>query len=630
MLRLMRDHATSWIIKILLGAIVIVFVFWGVGNFGEQKETKAAIVNGDLITMQEYQDAYNRLVDRYRQNFGGKMDDNMIKRLNLRQKALDGLIDQRILLQEAAKLGFRVSEKEVAEAIRKMEVFQSNGVFNNRRYRYVLNQNRFTTEGFEFLQKNSMLEQKVRSLILGGVKVSENEAREWHKWNNTSVSIDYILFEPKKYEDISPGEEEIKAYFEEHKENYKTEPEIKVQYLHFDSESYKSEVRIPDEDINDYYEENNDEFKTEKTVEARHILLKKEKDSTPEEIEKKKKKALEIMEMAKQGRDFAELAKEYSEGPTKDKGGDLGAFKKGAMAKPFSDRAFSMEPGEISEPVLTQYGWHIIKVEKVNEEKTLSLDEVKEKIITKLTDQRAKDIAYDKADDFYDFCQDGDDLAKIAETNNLGITTTDFFTKKGPDGVKNGPRFASVAFNLNVMDFTNIQDFGDGYYIIQVLEKTLPQISEFEDVREKIRADLIKEKQDEKAKQDADEFLASLKNGETMETVSKKYELTSKVTKPFKRTGSVPDIGYERDIAETAFKLSDKNKLPENAIKSRKGYYVISLKERKEPDPEEFEKEKDQVKERLLQQKQSKTFSAWLSKIKDKSEIKRFFESEVM
>ncbi len=628
MLRVMRDHATSWLIKILLGAIVIVFVFWGVGNFGEQQETKAAIVNGDLITMKEYQSEYNRLRERYRQNFGGKLDEDMIKRFNLRGQALDGLIDQRILLQEAAKLGFKVSKQELSDAISKMEVFQKNGVFNSSQYRYILSRNRMTPEDFEFLQKNAMLQQKIRTLVISSVKVSENEVLEWFKWDNTTASIDYVLFEPTKYKDITPGEEEIKAYHEENKDNYKTDPEVKVQYLRFDNETYKPRVKIDNEEMQDYYDENKNEFKIEKTVEARHILLKTEKDTSPEEIEKKKEKALEIMKMAKEeGKDFAELAKEYSEGPTKDKGGQLGAFKKGAMVKPFSDKAFSMKPGEISEPVLTRFGWHIIKVEKVNEEKEQTFDEAKEKITKKLTDEAAKNIAYDEAEDFYDECQVGDDLAKLAEKDGLEILKTDFFTKKrGPHRVKNRSKFASAAFELDVTDFTNIKDFGDGYYIIQALEKTPPQISEFKDVEKKVIHDLKKQKQDEKAKQDAEEFLGALKNGETMEAVSEKYELTPKATESFKRTGSIPDIGYERDITETAFKLSDENKLPENVLKGRKGYYIISLKEKKEPGSEEFEKEKDQVKERLLQQKQMKTFSAWLSKIKDKYEIKRFLE----
>ncbi len=628
MLRVMRDHATSWLIKILLGAIVIVFVFWGVGNFGEQQETKAAIVNGDLITMKEYQSEYNRLRERYRQNFGGKLDEDMIKRFNLRGQALDGLIDQRILLQEAAKLGFKVSKQELSDAISKMEVFQKNGVFNSSQYRYILSRNRMTPEDFEFLQKNAMLQQKIRTLVISSVKVSENEVLEWFKWDNTTASIDYVLFEPTKYKDITPGEEEIKAYHEENKDNYKTDPEVKVQYLRFDNETYKPRVKIDNVEIQDYYDENKGELKNEKTVEARHILLKTEKDTSPEEIEKKKEKALEIMKMAKEeGKDFAELAKEYSEGPTKDKGGQLGAFKKGAMVKPFSDKAFSMKPGEISEPVLTRFGWHIIKVEKVNEEKEQTFDEAKEKITKKLTDEAAKNIAYDEAEDFYDECQVGDDLAKLAEKDGLEILKTDFFTKKrGPHRVKNRSKFASAAFELDVTDFTNIKDFGDGYYIIQALEKTPPQISEFKDVEKKVIHDLKKQKQDEKAKQDAEEFLGALKNGETMEAVSEKYELTPKATESFKRTGSIPDIGYERDITETAFKLSDENKLPENVLKGRKGYYIISLKEKKEPGSEEFEKEKDQVKERLLQQKQMKTFSAWLSKIKDKYEIKRFLE----
>ncbi len=621
MLRLMRDHATSWLIKIILGAIVIVFVFWGVGSFRDKSVNKIAFVNEESISMDEYREAYNKLIERYKQ-FGTKLDGDMIKRLE--KQALDGLIDQSLMRQEAEKLSFRVSDDELADAIQKMEVFQRDGTFDSSLYTRILNANRLTPERFEVVQKHGMLISKLRSFILNNVKVSDQEAMEWFKWNKASASIDYVVFEPNKYKDTEPSDEDMKAYYDNKKESYKTEPEIKAQFLSFVPESYKSETEVTDDEIQDYYEANPEEFKTEKTVQARHILIKVEKDSAPEVAEEKKQKASEILEMAKGGRDFAELAKEYSEDEgSKVRGGDVGEFDRKRMVKPFSDAAFSMKAGEISDLVKTQFGWHIIRVEKVNEESELSLDEAKEKITKKLTDKKAKDIAYDKAEEFYDSFFEGDNLAEIAKVQHLTITATDSFTqKKGPaKGVKNRRKFASAAFKLEAMGISEIEDLGDGYYIIQTIEKTSEKIAEFEDVKEKVRADLIKEKQDEKAVKDANEFLTALKNGESMDTEIEKTGLTLKSTDFFKRNEAIPEIGYEREIAQAAFKLSDEKKIPEDVIKGRKGYYVIRFKERKNPEPEAFDKEKTTVKEQLLQQKKFKTFDAWLSKVKDGSEI---------
>jgi len=622
MLRLMRDHARSWLIKILLGIIVVVFVFWGAGSFREQRSARIALVNGEPITREEFRETYNNILEQLRQRFGNNLNDDLLKMFQVEKQAIDQLINQKLLIKEAQKFNFRVSNNEVASSIRKIRAFQNAGTFDDRLYKNVLSRYRLTPEGFEAKQKESILIEKLNSLITGGVKVSDHEIFEWFKWENASVNIEFVLFEPDKYKDINSSVEEINTYFDKHKESYKTEPMVKVHFLRFNPETYKSKVKIPDEEIQDYYETNTDEFKNPKTVEARHILIKTDQDASPENVEKGRIKALNIHKMALEGKDFAELAKQYSEGPTKDKGGHLGAFKKGSMVKPFEDKAFSMKAGEISEPVRTSFGWHIIKVEKVNEESMLSLKEAEIKIRKKLTDKHSKFIAYDEAEAVYDTVFEGDDLVKTAKDRDLKLLTTEFFTRKGPEKeVKNREKFASTAFSLKTMEISDIQDLGDGYYIIQILEKIPEKIPEFNDIKEKVEADLMKEKQDEKASNDANAFLSALKNGGSMGTEIKKYNLVPTTTGLFKRYDSIPNIGFEQEITNSAFILSEKNQLAENVIKGKKGYYVFRFMERKEPDHEGFDKEKGQIKEKLLQEKRLKTFDAWLTKIKNRSEI---------
>jgi peptidyl-prolyl cis-trans isomerase D len=217
---------------------------------------------------------------------------------------------------------------------------------------------------------------------------------------------------------------------------------------------------------------------------------------------------------------------------------------------------------------------------------------------------------------------EGDDLLQAAKERNLNVLTTGLFTKMGPGkGISNPNKFASAAFNLPVMEISDIQDFEDGYYILQVIEKIPEKISEFEMVNKEVRADLVKERQDAKAVKDADAFLSALRSGKSMSTESKNYNLTPTTTGLYKRNDSIPNIGSEREISEVAFKLTNENKLPEKVIKGKKGYYVIQFRERKMPELEEFSKEKDAITETLLQQKKSTTFAALLSQIKDKSEI---------
>lgn len=627
MLRLLRDHAGNFLIKIILGAIVIVFVFWGVGSYRSQKMNTMASVNGDAITMDEYRKSYNNLVERYRQQFGNNMDESMIKMLGLRRQALDQLVEQTLIRQKASDLHFRVSDEELAESIRAIPAFQNNGRFDQQLYSRVLSANRLAPEEFEVLQRDSLLVQKLRSFIMENVKVSENEAREWYNWNNASVNLAYVLFDPAQIEDIDPADEEVKAYYDEHSASYMTEQKAKAQYVRFSPESDMDKVTVTDEEIKDYYEMNPDEFKEPKTVEARHILFKLGPDSTPEEIEAQKQKAEEVLALAKkEGADFGELAKEYSEGPSKDKGGDLGAFTKERMVKPFADKAFSMKAGEISEPVKTQFGWHIIKVEKVNEASEKTLEEASEQIRKTLSEEKAKSMAFDQAETFYDSVYEGDDLKAVAEPMGMEVVETDFFAAAGPKGVANPAGFAKAALDLGPMQITDALELGDGYYIIQTTEKVDPSAAPFEDVKDKVRADLIQQRKDERAKEKATEFLAALQGEETWEAAAQTFEVTPKNTGFFKRNGSIPEIGSEREIAQAAFEMSEQNPLPENPLKGRKGYYVIRFEERKPPEEEGFEEEKKQIRERLLQQKQYKTFSNWIAQVKDQSEIKILVE----
>jgi len=515
MLRLMRDYASSWLIKVILGAIVIVFVFWGVGSFRAQKGGRVAIVNGDSITREEYKEEYNNLIEQLRQRFGNRLDDEMIQMLQIKNQALNRLIDQKLLLQEAEKLNFRVSDDELAAAIREIKAFQTSGVFDKRIYRSILNRYGLTPKQFEVNQKGFMLIEKLKSFLLGSLKVSDGEAMEWFKWSNASVNIDYILFEPGRYKDIDPSAEDIKTFFVDHKESYKTEPMIKVRFLCFAPDNYRPKVNISDKKIQDYYETHQEEFKTDKTV-----------------------------------------------------------------------------------------------------------DEAKKGIRKKLIDEEAKTLAYEEAESVFDTIFQGDDLEKASNERNLNLQTTDFFTIKGPDkGIKNREKFASAAFNLSAMEISDIQDLGDGYYILQVIEKNPGEIPELKDVEEKVMTALIKEKQDEKASTDANEFLSGLKKGKLMNAQRAKYDLKLSSTGFFKRNEPVPDIGSEREIIEAAFKLSNKIKLPEKTIKGEKGYYVISFKERKDADPEGFAKEKANIKEKLLRQKRIKTFDEWVTQIRNKSNI---------
>ncbi len=622
MLSLMRKHATSWLIKIILGAISIVFVLWGVGSWTSQRSGRVATVNGEGITLDEYRTTYKRLIDQVRRNFGNNLNDELLESLQLSKKALDQLVDKKLLLQAAEELDLRVSDEELSRSIKGINAFQEAGVFNSRRYQIVLGRNNLSPEDFEASQRDMLLIQKINDLITASVKVSDAEALQWYKWNNASVNLEFVLVEPGRYKDVTVSTQEINDYFNAHKEAYKTKPKIKVRYVKFDPQKYVSVVEVSEDEIRDYYDEHLDEFETPKTVEARHILIKVPADATPEKVAAARARIEKILKMAREGQDFAQLAKKFSEGPSKDKGGYLGTFRRETMVQPFADKAFSLKAGEVSDPVRTDFGWHIIKVEKINPATRKSLTDARSTIRKKLVDKAAKGRAYDAAEAAYDANFEGEDLGAVARQQGMAIHTTGFFSRrKAPQGLPKAAEFIKVAFELPEGEISEIQDFGDGYYLLEVIEKLSAHIPELKTVEARVKADLLNEKKNQKAKMDAQALVEAIKGGASFPTAAKKYGLTPQATGFFKRREVIPKIGYEPDISRVAFELSDHNPLPGQVLKGHKGYYVIQFKARQAPATDAFAKEKPDIVARLLQQKQIRAMQTWLKQMRSRSEI---------
>ena len=624
MLNLMRKHAGSWMIKIVLFAIVVVFVFWGVGSMRSRKATQVADINGVIITQQDFRQAYYRLVDNYRRIYGEQYNDALLKMLRPNEMALNQLINKILMMQEAQKLKIEVSDRELAEAIRAIPAFQNGGVFDYQRYNLLLAQNNLTAEQFEKERADEIVLNKLRAVVLGGVTVTESEARQWYQWSNAQVNLDYAFFSPAQYTDVQPTQEEVQAYFKDHAENYRTEPRIKVTYLYFDPDAYKTDVKVGTEQIAEYYDSHIDEFKTPKRVKARHILIKVDEGADEKTVEAKKAEAMKIYKMAEAGQDFAALAKKYSEGPSRDQGGELGWFTRDKMVKPFADKAFEMKSGEISEPIRTRFGWHIIKVEQVEDASTTPLEAASESIRRKLVEEKAKALALEKAESVYDSVFDGDDLAAAGEAHNVPVAETGYFTAKdGPQkkGIGQPQKFASTAFGLEKMAISQIQDLGNGYYILQMTDRKESEVPPLEKVTDRVKADLVKSMQDQRAKADAEAFKKKVEEGATFAAAAAGTNAELDETGLFSRSGAIPKIGYEPQIQQDAFKLTREKPLLPDAAQGRQGWYVLRLKDRQAPEDAGFAKEKVDIVKRLTEQEKQAVFQSWLEDLRSRAKI---------
>jgi peptidyl-prolyl cis-trans isomerase D len=626
MLQFMRQRASSWIIKGILSIIVLAFIFMGVGNFRNQNNVTAATVNGDDISVTQFQDRYYTLMDSARQQFGNQLNDEILKMLNLKERALDQLITETLLLQKAAEIGFQVSDRELSDTIRNMAVFQRDGRFSPDLYNAILKRNRLTPEGFEQLQKREMLIQKVKQLIDDSVKISDDEARSWFDWQQAEIKIKVAVFKPRDFLDVNPSEDALKKYFDEHKEKYRTQEKTQITYIRFDPEEFTAQVTVNEDEVRQYYEDHISDYSTEKTVEASHVLIKVDENAPEATVSAKEAEAMKIYEMVTSGgKDFAAVAKEYSEDSgSAYKGGSLGKLKKNEVVAPFAEKVFSMEPGEISRPLRTRFGWHVIKVDKVNEASVTPLSEAAADIKKKLALEKARNLAYQEALSVFDTAIDKDSVEKAAEASNRKAETTPLFTRTDSlEGIPESGDLIRQAFDLLDNEISDVFETGGSYYLFQVVQRVAPDVPALASVREQVLKDLSAQMREEAARKAAEDFLETLEDGKTMEDAAENTSAELITSDFFKRQAPIPGIGNEPELSRESFLLSPEKRLADKVIDGSKGYYVVYLEDRRSPSAESFAAEKDNVRAQLMQLKKQDAFSAWLSAMKAESKIKR-------
>jgi peptidyl-prolyl cis-trans isomerase D len=413
MLRYLRENSGNWIIKIFLGIIVVVFVFLGVGSMNSGRDNSVASVNDEPITVTEFQDAYRNLVEQMRNRFQDNLTDDLLKALNVRQQALNSLIEQKLMAAQADQLKITVSDQELQDSILRIDAFHRDGRFDMDQYRRLLGLNSMTPEMFEQFQRDALRQQKVQEMVVSSVSVSDLEAQSFYEFHNTSMKVDYIKVDPDEFSGITVTADQIQSHYDENRNQYQSDPRRRADFIRYSPEDYRDQVSISPAQISAYYEQHPEEFTTPEKVEASHILIRVDDTADDAAVAAAREEALAVYQRAAAGEDFAELAKETSQGPSADEGGYLGVFDKNSMVQPFADAAFSMKPGDISEPVRTRFGWHVIKVSNRFDAQVKTLEQAAGEIETMLAEQEMQNLAYYKAEDAFDAVIDGDTLAQV-------------------------------------------------------------------------------------------------------------------------------------------------------------------------------------------------------------------------
>lgn len=628
MLSFMRKNAKSWIVKLLFIIIILVFVFfYGYSDLRKGKETVLASVGSKKITVGEYQEAYKNMLQFYRNIYQGKLSEDMIRQMGLKQKALENLIERELMLQEAGRMKLAATTDEVRANIMKTPAFQENGSFSQQNYERTLRYYNLSTAEFEMNQEKELIIKKLEDLVKSGSQDSEQELRNLFLLENEKAAIEFLAFTPdiiKETPAVTPAE--IEKYYKKSAEQFRQPAMVKAEYIIFSPENYESKATVSPAELKEYYQMDTERFSEPKKVKARHILLKVGKTASPEKVAAVKKRAEEILQKIKKGEDFAKLAQKVSEDPgSAEKGGDLGFFKKGDMVKPFEEAAFSMKPGEVGGPVKSSFGFHIIKVDDVKAAYTKTFDEVKGTIEKELRLEAAKKLARDEAHRAYNRLFKSKDLAGFAKQNGLKFETTDYFTSgNGPEDATQKNAFSDSAFSAGAGELAPIFALGQKFVLLKLEGKKPSRIPPVQEVTAAIKKILEQEKKTELAKVQAEKVLANLKSGkENWAAVAKEYQQEIKATKEFGRRGEfIPEIGQAQAVKEEAFSLSEKKPYPDKVFNTDKGILIIHFKSLKVPGDEEFAKQKDRLQKQMAQMKKEELFNHFLESLKAKAEIK--------
>lgn len=617
MLQIFRDKAQSIVIQAIVVIIALVFIFWGVGTNMMNKQEAAIVVNDEEISFQQFQQAYDQSYARIAQQFGGTIPKGLAESLNIKQQVITQLTQQALLRQGGIDMGLMVSGHEVQQEIETMIQFQENGQFNLERYKTILASNRLSPTKFEKSMRYDLLSQKTIDSLSGFAQApSAFEIENLYNLEKETVSVSYVVVTPDTYlPEIEASDADLETWYQDAGDRYQTDPMVQLTYLPFSFQEIGSKITIEDSAILNYYDQHLTEYQIPEKRRASHILYKASPEDSAEVHDAQRIKAEEILKQAQNGEDFATLAKEHSEGPSGPNGGSLGLFSQGQMVKPFEDAVFSMQSGDISEIVKTDFGYHIILLEEIQIGSVQTIEEVRDKIISALQLEQAKPLAFQLANEAYEKIIGGGSLAAYLEaTPDANVIETEFFSQvKPPAGMASDRQFLERAFNLKANELSSIIETKDGYAIISASAIKDPEIPELETIKDKVTADFKVEKAGEAAKLTAEKLISdNQQENSSFADIAREAGLDIQESGPLTKSGAPQDSSFPQSLTQAVFRLTASEPLPEEPELVGKDYYVLNFNERKAPESTISEDDRTRYSDMLTQYKQQQIVDGWL------------------
>src|ERR1700674_269826 len=551
---------------------------------------------------------------------------SQIEQRNPNMKPLEALYAQQILKQlvfekeieyEAKRLGIAVSDQERADRIRQFVPTAFNGgtfVGMDRYSAEVQARFQLTVPAFEELIRQGLLEERFRKLVTDGISVGPAELQDEFRYKNEKVKLDYALIKPEDLEGkISPDEAEVRAIYEKNKSKYQVPERRVARYALVDVNQIRQSVQVSDDMLKQQYQANIQQYQVPNRVHVEHILF-MTVSKTDAEVEEIKKKAEDVLSQVKKGGKFEDLAKRYSEDPgSKDKGGDLSWVTQGQTVPEFEKTAFTLSPGQVSDLVKTQYGFHIIKVMEKETARTKPFDEVKDSLRAPLLLTQADKLASDTADKLSAAIRQSskislDDLANqyhLAVNETRAISATDPLLE-----LANSQEAKDAIFRLKPDEVSFPIRTARGYVVLSVKSTQPAHQGALDEVRDRVITDLKREKSTELAKSKAEELIKRVKGGEKFDVAARALGLEPKTSDPIARDGSIPGAASGKQVG-AAFNLKAGDVAAPLSL--GQNLLVYRVAEKTEANPAEFAKQKKQLTEELLQSKRNLAFEAFQS-----------------
>ena len=631
MLDVLRQHSQSWFIKAVFGVIIAVFVFFGIYSFRHQRPGGAVVayVGDKPILVKDFMAEYEGML-RQAQAQNPNLSKEDLERFGFKNQVLMQMVNRVLLFDQAEKLGVSVSQAELQAEIARVPAFQNDkGQFDLELYREKLKSVGLSPDTFETDQKRDLLYEKMVYYSILPVQVTPDEVRSIYNFAQEKAVVDYVPFLGVDFAskvEVSP--ERIKQVYDSAKEKYKRSAEVKIDYIELTPANLADPKNVTDQEAKAYYTENTDKFKHGEMIKAGHLLVMLPQNAKDEDVKAAEKRLNDLAARLRKGEPLDKVM--AASGQPAIAGGDLGWFGKGTMVPEFENAVFTLKKGEVSSPVRTQYGLHVIQVQDRKPEGVTSFEDAKDDIKKEMAEDKAAETIGKTVDQLLEELIGGADMAKLAQSKGLSVTSSDFFNRQRPPAdLGLTPESLTVLFSQSAGKVVpQPLSAGEGYLLAKVVEMKPEAIPALEEISETIKADIVAEEAMKLAEAKAKEVAAMLATPDGQAKVELEYAGRVKAAQPFTRQGVGPDLGQAPALAEAAFAAKGPGWLPE-AYGVGKGFVVAKLKERAFPSEADWQRDKPRIMSQALPFQQEQAFRSYVQYLYEKTPL-RLVNKEIL